>query len=60
MIVGAIQIGKTYIINKFCKENYKKYIYLNFENISKLSSVFENTLEPKEIIHKIGYNSVKV
>ena len=27
MVVGARQIGKTYIINKFCKENYKDYIY---------------------------------
>ena len=37
MVVGARQIGKTYIINKFCKENYKNYIYLNFEDITKLS-----------------------
>lgn len=53
MIVGARQIGKTYIINEFCKKNYEKYLYLNFEDIAKLSSVFENTLEPKEIIHQI-------
>jgi len=53
MVIGARQIGKTYIIEKFCKENYKKYLYLNFEDITKLSSIFENTLVPKEIINQI-------
>lgn len=53
MVVGARQTGKTYIIDKFCRENYKDYIYLNFEDISKLSSVFEDNLVPEEIIKKI-------
>lgn len=53
MVIGARQIGKTYIIEKFCKENYEKYLYLNFEDRTKLSSIFENTLEPKEIINQI-------
>ncbi len=53
MIIGARQIGKTYIIEKFCKENYEKYIYLNFEDITKLSSIFEHTLVPKEIMSQI-------
>lgn len=53
MVVGARQTGKTYIIDKFCKENYDNYIYLNFEDISKLSSVFEENLIPEEIIKKI-------
>ena len=26
---GARQVGKTYILDKFAKENYKKYIYIN-------------------------------
>ena len=53
MVIGARQTGKTYIINKFCKENYEEYLYLNFEDIPKLSSIFENTLKPKEIIRQI-------
>lgn len=53
MIVGARQTGKTYIIDEFCRDNYEKYLYLNFEDISKLSSVFEHTLVPKEIINQI-------
>ena len=30
LVKGARQVGKTYIIDKFGKENYKSYIYINF------------------------------
>ena len=53
MVVGARQTGKTYIIDKFCKENYSNYIYLNFEDITKLSSLFDEDLIPENIIEKI-------
>lgn len=53
LITGARQIGKTYIIEEFCKSNFENYIYLNFENKSELSTIFEKTLEPKEIIKYI-------
>lgn len=39
MILGVRQCGKTYIINEFCKNEYKNYIYVNLfeqENIVKL------------------------
>ena len=29
MIIGARQIGKTYIINEFCKNEFKEYVYIN-------------------------------
>lgn len=29
MIIGARQVGKTYIIDKFCKNEYKNYISIN-------------------------------
>lgn len=31
---GARQTGKTYIINKFAKENFKNIIYINFFELS--------------------------
>ena len=31
MLVGARQTGKTYIIEKFCKENFDNYLYINFD-----------------------------
>ena len=27
---GARQVGKTYLINKFADENFKKKIYINY------------------------------
>ena len=30
LVKGARQIGKTFIIEKFGKEKYESYIYLNF------------------------------
>ena len=31
---GARQVGKTYIINKFADENFKKKIYINLFDLS--------------------------
>lgn len=28
IIKGARQVGKTFIIDKFCMENYKNYVYI--------------------------------
>ena len=29
MVIGTRQIGKTYIINEFCKNEFDDYIYIN-------------------------------
>ena len=29
MVVGVREIGKTYSISKFCRENFKEFIYIN-------------------------------
>ena len=29
MVIGARQVGKTYLIDKFCKSHFKKYCYIN-------------------------------
>ena len=31
VVKGARQVGKTYIIDKFAKENYEHYTYINFD-----------------------------
>lgn len=31
MLIGSRQTGKTYIIKKFCEENYEHQVYLNFD-----------------------------
>ena len=53
MLIGARQTGKTYILEKFCKENFNNYIYINLDKEENIAEVFENSIEPDVIIEKI-------
>jgi len=53
MLLGARQTGKTYILEKFCKQNFDNYIYLNFFENSDFSSFFEQSLNPQQIVSNI-------
>ncbi len=53
-VTGARQIGKTYIIEQFGKENYKSYIYLNLFKNPELCSIFDGSLEPQEIYKRLS------
>lgn len=53
MLVGARQIGKTYILEKFCKENYTNYTYINLDKEENIREIFEYTIDPDIIIEKI-------
>ena len=35
LIEGARRVGKSYIVEKFAKENYKSYILIDFSKVSK-------------------------
>ena len=48
MVIGARQIGKTYIINEFCKNEFENYIYINLLEHSEIIKIFKeeiNTLD---------------
>ena len=53
MLVGARQTGKTYILDEFCKKNYKQYFYMNLDKEDNIKQVFEETIDPDKIIEKI-------
>lgn len=53
VIRGARQVGKTYIVEKFGKDNYKHYIYINFEKDIDMKSIFDGNLDVDEIIQKM-------
>ena len=53
MIVGARQTGKTYILDKFCKENFDNYLYINIDKEEDIKDIFDSTIEPDEIIEKM-------
>ena len=54
LVTGARQVGKTWVIKKFCDENYKDYIYINLEEQKDLVSVFDGNLTPDDILKKLG------
>ena len=48
MIIGARQIGKTYIIKQFCEKEFQKNIYINILEHPEIIKIFKeeiNTLE---------------
>ena len=53
IIHGARQVGKTYIIKKFGKENYKNLIYVNFETNQEINSQIAENINVKYIINKL-------
>ena len=53
MLIGARQTGKTYIITEFCKNEFENYVYLNLDSMEEIRQVFEQTIQPKEIIKNI-------
>jgi predicted AAA+ superfamily ATPase len=53
IINGARQVGKSTVLKKFGTENFSRLHYFNFEVDNKLKILFENTLDPKEIIKSL-------
>lgn len=50
MVVGARQIGKTYTIEKFAKENFEQYLYFNLERNSDVRDIFEKSIDDEKIM----------
>lgn len=53
VLKGTRQVGKTYILKEFWKQNYENVAYFNFDHDNGLSSLFENTKDPKRIIEQL-------
>lgn len=48
MIIGARQIGKTYIINEFCKNEFKDYVYINLLEQTEIIKIFEEKISTRD------------
>lgn len=53
IVHGARQVGKTYIIKKFGKQNYDNLIYVNFETNQELSLQIAESIDAKYVINKL-------
>ena len=47
------QIGKTYTIDKFGKENFEEYIYFNLEKNEEIRNIFEKTIDEEKILEEL-------
>lgn len=55
IVKGARQTGKTWILNKFGHDEFKKIHYLNFQRSKNLCRIFEDDLSPKKIVSNIEF-----
>lgn len=53
MIIGARQIGKTYIIKEFCKNEFENNVYINLLENPEIVKIFENDISTEEKFNKM-------
>ncbi len=56
---GARQTGKTYILQEFGQKEFDEVFYFNFEESSRLDSLFSQSLDPEKIISNLSLLSKK-
>ncbi|MCL2672042.1 MAG: AAA family ATPase [Clostridiales bacterium] len=54
ILKGARQVGKTWLMKEFGKNQYEDHIYLNFDEEEKLYSIFESNKNPHRIVELLG------
>lgn len=55
ILKGARQIGKTYILKQFGKENYEDIAYFNFDHDEDLQNLFESSKNPQRILEQLTF-----
>lgn len=61
ILLGARQVGKTWLMKEFGSTCFEDVCYINFENPGSIADVFEGTIEPNRIIEFLGaYHGKKI
>ena len=53
LVKGARQVGKTFIIDKFGRDNYSSYLYVNFITNPECKGLFDGNLDASEIVKRL-------
>lgn len=53
MVIGARQVGKTYIIREFCEKEFSKNIYINLLEHSEIVNLFKEKISTEEKFMKL-------
>ena len=56
LVRGARQVGKSYIIKEFGKNEYKSFVYIDFFKNPNLKSIFDDDITSDEILKKMTSN----
>ena len=48
MIIGARQVGKTYIIEEFCKNEFENYVSINLFNHPEVVEIYKQSISSEE------------
>lgn len=54
LIQGARQIGKSFLIEKFARENFESVVTINFEELREAKLSFEGDLTPSHILRDLS------
>ena len=54
LLTGVRQCGKTYIVEKFAKEYFESYVYVNFEATETLAAIFDYDFDVHRILTELG------
>jgi predicted AAA+ superfamily ATPase len=54
IVQGARQVGKTYLIKEFGKNEYGNIVYINFEETPDFTSIFELNISPDRLIENLS------
>ena len=48
MVIGARQIGKTYTITEFCKNEFENFVYINLYEHTEIVKIFKREINTSE------------
>lgn len=53
VVYGARQVGKTYLLNRFGKEQFEDVVYVNFETDDSLALAFSGNIDPARLLNTL-------
>lgn len=57
IVLGARQVGKTWLMQEFARKAYHQCAYVNFEDNDMLRSLFENDFDMERIVNAIQWTT---
>ncbi len=60
IIKGARQVGKTYIIREFAKNNYKNLVEINFERDKEFQELFQQTKTSHDLLQYLELTYINI